>query len=161
RTRSWHRFAEVAGLATSLVGVGHLIFGMPPENATAPALLYAPLPLLLWAAVRFELAGVSWALLVLAFQSAWGAVQDRGPFAGLAPADSVLRLQLFLLAISLPLMFLATAIQERRQAASALSRSEREVREEYAQLATIYQTAPVGLAFVDTQLRFVSINDHL
>jgi PAS domain S-box-containing protein len=141
--------------------VGHLIFGLPPESATAPALLYAPLPLLLWAAVRFELAGVSWALLVVAFQSAWGAAQGRGPFAGLAPADSVLHLQLFLLAISLPLMLLATVIRERRRASSALSLAEQELRREYAKLATVYQTAPIGLAFVDAQLRYVSVNDHL
>jgi PAS domain S-box-containing protein len=111
--------------------------------------------------VRFELAGVSWALLIVAFQSTWGAIHGRGPFASEAPADSVLQLQLFLLAISLPLMFLATALRERRQAFADLCRAEEEVRREYAQLATIYQSAPVGLAFVDTQLRFVNINDHL
>jgi two-component system sensor kinase FixL len=161
RARSWHPFAEVAALATALVGTGYLIFDMPRENATAPALLYAPLPLLLWAAVRFELAGASAALLLLAYQSTWGAIHGRGPFASQPPVDSVFQLQLFLLAISLPLMVLATAIQERRQASLALSEAEKEVRREYAQLATIYQTAPVGLAFVDTQLRFVSMNDHL
>src|SRR5262249_49299271 len=75
--------------------------------------------------------------------------------------DSVLQLQLFLLAISLPLMFLATVIRERRQASSALAEAEQEVRREYAQLAAIYHTAPVGLSFVATQLRYVSINDYL
>src|SRR5262249_5139920 len=136
-------------------------FWMAPRDEPILALLFAPLPLLLWAAVRFELAGVSWALLVLAFQSTWSAVQGHGPFAGLAPADSVLQLQLFLLAISLPLMSLATAIRERRQAFSDLSTIEQEGRRQYAQLATIYDSAPVGLAFVDTQLRYVSINEYL
>src|SRR5262249_12717291 len=100
-------------------------------------------------------------LLVLAIQSTWGATRGRGPFASQAPADSVLQLQLFLLAISLPLMFLATVIRERRQASSALAQAEQEVRREYAQLAAIYHAAPVGLSFVDIRLRYVSINDYL
>src|SRR5262249_35002120 len=70
-------------------------------------------------------------------------------------------LQLFLAVISLPLMFLGTVIRERRQAFSDLSRAEQEVHKEYAQLAAIYHSAPIGLAFVDTQLRYVSVNDHL
>jgi PAS domain S-box-containing protein len=119
------------------------------------------LPLLLWAAVRFELAGVCWALLVVGFQSTWGAILGLGPFASQTPADGVPQLQFFLLAISLPLMFLATAIRERRQAFSDLSRAEQEVRREYAKLASIYHSAPVGLAFVDADLRVVSVNDRL
>jgi PAS domain S-box-containing protein len=158
---SWKHYVEVAALVAGLLAVGHLAFGRSAMQDSQPVLLYAPLPLLLWAAVRFELAGVSWALLVLAFQSTWGAVHGRGPFASQPPAESVLQLQLFLLAISLPLMFLATVIRERRQAFSALSQIEQELRGQYAQLATIYHSAPVGLAFVDTQLRYVSINDHL
>src|SRR5262249_45242621 len=59
------------------------------------------------------------------------------------------------------LLFLATVIRERRQAFSDLARAEKEVRQEYAQLASIYHSAPVGLAFVDSQLRYVSINDQL
>ncbi|HKB39692.1 MAG TPA: ATP-binding protein, partial [Gemmataceae bacterium] len=90
-----------------------------------------------------------------------GAVHGRGPFATGAPAENVLSLQLFLAVFSLPLMFLATVIRERRQAFADLARAEQEVRQEYAQLATIYHSAPVGLAFVDMQLRYVSINDQL
>jgi PAS domain S-box-containing protein len=158
---SWRRSAEIAALIAGLVAVGHVSFWMSPQDRPVPALLSAPLPLLLWAAVRFELAGASWALLVVAFQSTWGAIHGRGPFASQAPADSVLQIQLFLLAISLPLMFLATVIRERRQAFSDLTRVEQEVHKEYAQLATIYHSAPIGLAFVDTQLRYVNINDYL
>jgi PAS domain S-box-containing protein len=158
---SWKRLAEIAALVTGLVAVGHVSFWMSFGDDPLPALLYAPLPLLLWAAVRFELAGVCWALLVLAIQSTWGATRGRGPFASQAPADSVLQLQLFLLAIALPLMFLATVIRERRQASSALAQAEQEVRREYAQLAVIYHAARVGLSFVDTRLRYVSINDYL
>jgi two-component system, LuxR family, sensor kinase FixL len=152
---------ELVALAGGLVTAGYFCFAGPTGTAASPALLYAPLPLLLWAAIRFELAGVCWALLALAFQSTWAAAQGRGPFTNQAPADNVLQLQLFLLATSVPLMFLAIVVRERRRAYLALSESEQEARRQYAQLATIYHNAPVGLAFVDTQLRYVSINDYL
>jgi two-component system, LuxR family, sensor kinase FixL len=88
-------------------------------------------------------------------------VQGRGPFTNETPSENVLQLQLFLMAISLPLMSLAVVIQERRLAFSALSESEQEVRRQFAQLTAIYNTAPIGLAFVDTHLRYVSVNDYM
>jgi signal transduction histidine kinase len=140
----WKQFVEVAVLGAGLLAVGHLSFGRPSIDEAIPALLYAPLPLLLWAAVRFELAGVSWALLVLAFQSTWGAVHGHGPFASQSPAQSVLQLQLFFLAVSLPLMFLATAMQERRRAFSALSTTEHAAEEARQELAHASRLALVG-----------------
>jgi PAS domain S-box-containing protein len=161
RESSWKRFAEVAVLAVALVAVGSLIFERPVGEGQFPALVYAPLPLLLWAAVRFGLAGVNWSLLVVVYQSTWGAIHGRGPFVSPSPPDNVLQLQLFLGTISLPLMFLAVVIQERRQAFSALVARKLELLRQFAQLTAIYRTAPIGLAFVDTQLRYVSINDYL
>ena len=164
--RSWigeasrGRIVEFVLLGILLLVVGHIAFGRPAEG-TLPAMLYAPVPLLLWSALRFRLAGVCWALLALAYQSTWGAIHGNGPFAGSESADNVLQLQIFLLAISLPLMFLAVVIEQRTRAFESLARHERQVRSQYAQLSTIYQTAPVGLAFVDTQMRFVSVNDCL
>ena len=161
RAESGRNYLEVAALAVGLLVAGYFCFAEPTGATASPALLYAPLPLLLWAAARFELAGVCWALLALAFQSTWAALQGRGPFTNQSPADNILQLQLFLLAISLPLMFLAIVIQERRRAFSGLSESEQEARRQFAQLAAIYHDAPIGLAFVDTQLRYISINDYL
>jgi signal transduction histidine kinase len=141
---SWKQSIEMAALGAGLLAVGHLSFGRPLIDEAIPALLYAPLPLLLWAAVRFELAGVSWALLVLAFQSTWGAVHGHGPFASQSPAQNVLQIQFFLLAVSLPLMFLATAIQERRRAFSALSSTEHAAAEARQELAHASRLALVG-----------------
>jgi two-component system, LuxR family, sensor kinase FixL len=161
RAASGKRLVEIVGLAACLLLVGYYCFQRPAADESLPALLSAPLPLLLWAAMRFGLAGVSWALLGVALQTTWSVLHGRGPFASSAPAENILHLQFFLLTISLPLMVLAAVSQERYQAFSALSRSEQEVRRQYAQLATIYHSAPIGLAFVDTQLRYVSINDYL
>jgi len=120
RQWSWSRIAEIACLAASLVLVSYFSFGRPAEEDSTLALLYAPLPLLLWAAMRFELVGVGWALLIVGFQSAWSATHGQGPFGSPPAPDSILEVQLFLLAISLPLMFLALVIQERRRSSSTL-----------------------------------------
>ncbi len=39
-----------------------------------------------------------------------------------------------------------------------LARSQSELEHQFAQLTTIYRTAPVGLSFLDTRLRFVRVN---
>lgn len=158
---SWKRIAEILLLFAGLVAVVQLSFGTSPGRGTTVALLYAPLPLLLWAAMRFELAGVTWALLLVGFQSTWAAILGHGPFASDNPAANVLQLQFYLLAIALPLMFLAVVVQERSRAYAALNLSDQEVRQQFAQLAVIYNTAPIGLAFINTDLCFVRVNDYV
>jgi PAS domain S-box-containing protein len=101
-----------------------LVFAWPAlathEN---PALLYAPLPFLLWAAVRFGPGGASASLLVFALLSVWGAIHGRGPFVGRSMGDSVLSLQLFLIVTYIPMLALAAAIRERAQAMSEARRT--------------------------------------
>jgi PAS domain S-box-containing protein len=158
----WRRGLEFGALIVVLLAVGFLIFAGPYTGPSSlPARLYGPLPLLLLAAVRFGAGGTSASLLLLTVLSIWGALHGLGPFVTQAPAENLLSLQLFLLAVSVPLMFLAAVVQERQRTIVTLSESEQEVRRQYAQIAAIYRTAPVGLAFVDTQLRYVGISDHL
>jgi PAS domain S-box-containing protein len=52
-------------------------------------------------------------------------------------------------------------ITERKKAEEALRRSEEEARRQLAYIEAIYATAPAGLCFVDTDLRFQSINERL
>jgi PAS domain S-box-containing protein len=152
---------EAAALVIGLVATSGVVFSQHGAQPNLPALLFAPLPFLLWAAVRFGPGLTGAALFVVAFVSSWGAVRGRGPFATQSPASTIASLQLFLLAISVPLLCLAAAVQEREQAAAALREREREARRQFAELAAIYRTAPVGLSFVDPDLRFVSVNDEL
>ena len=162
RNVSARRFAEFGLLVVGLGAVGVSVFGLEyagPESY--PALLYAPLPLLLWAATRFSLRWLSVALLVIALLSLVNAANGRGPFVTNSAEENVTQLQVFLVVISLPLIFLNTVLQERRRAVTALQQSEAEARTQLAQLSAIYGAAPIGLAFMDTELRFVSINDYL
>lgn len=52
-------------------------------------------------------------------------------------------------------------ITERKRAEEAMRRSEEEARRQLAHIEAIYATAPAGLCFVDTDLRYQSINDRL
>jgi integral membrane sensor domain MASE1 len=120
RGLSWKRLLELGALAGCLVAVGYFCFGRSIVGSTPLAMLYAPLPLLLWAGTRFGHGGVSWALLYIAFQATCGALHGRGPFTTANPADNILQLQLFLLSVSLPLMSLAVATGEQHRALTAL-----------------------------------------
>jgi PAS domain S-box-containing protein len=123
------RWAEFGLLIIGLFAVGITAFGREASGpGTLSILLYTPLPLLLWAAVRFGPGGLCLSLLMVAFLSLSGARDGRGPFTTQSPAESVISLQVFLIAISLPLMFLATLIEERRRAEDALRKSEQRFR---------------------------------
>src|SRR4051812_8168070 len=75
------RWGEAALLAIGTVLVAILVFGpLPPSTMTAPALLYLPLPFLLWAAARFGLPGLSLSLLFLALISTWYTMHGLRPF---------------------------------------------------------------------------------
>jgi PAS domain S-box-containing protein len=125
RTTSWPRLAEEGAFSVGLMGVSWVAFaynGAAPD--WSPVLLYAPLPFLLWAAVRFGLRGTSTAILIVALLSIWDAVHERGPFAGSSSEEGALSIQLFLIVVSLPLLTLAAVMAERRRAESALRASE-------------------------------------
>jgi PAS domain S-box-containing protein len=132
------RLAEGGLLALCILAVGIVTF-VYPERAfgLGPALLYVPLPLLLWAAMRFGTAGVSLSLLVVTFLTVAGAVKGAGPFLSFLPRQNALSVELFLLLISVPLSLLAIVITERR-------RSEGRGRETHRLLTLTMQTAHTG-----------------
>ncbi len=119
------RYAEACFLACGLLTISVLVFSWPSAGpGTAPALVYLPLPFLLWAAVRFGPTGASTSLLVVVLVSIWAGTQGHGPFISLSPAENVLSLQIFLIAVSVPLMLLAALVEERRGKGAALRDSE-------------------------------------
>jgi signal transduction histidine kinase/CheY-like chemotaxis protein len=118
--------AEGALLALGLLALGAAIFARVPNPSHGyPARLFWPLPILLWAAVRFGPTGMSAALLGVTALSFWGAFAQRGPFVASSPADSLLELQTFLLAISVPLLLLAAVFRQQQRTAVALVESRR------------------------------------
>ena len=119
------RVLEALVLLIGLVVVDSAVFMTAYERVSAhPARLYWPLPFLLWAAVRFGPAGISGALLVVTSLTVWGAVERRGPFATALLDDNLIELQMFLLAISVPLLALAALLRQQQSTAAALLDSQ-------------------------------------
>jgi len=113
------RHAESAALFIGLLLVCVFVFDLPHREAHAsPAIYYAPLPFLLWAAALGPAASAS-ALALMTVSTIWGAVHGLGPFAGRTPQDTAREMQLFLTAATVPMLLLAVALAER-------SRVERE-----------------------------------
>ena len=112
--------AEAIGLGAGLIGVSVLVFVWRDSGMGGiPALLYAPVPFLVWAAVRFGSIGTSTATMVVALLATRGAMNGIGPFVGSSPADSALSIQLCLIFTSIPLLLLSAVMRERRRAEHA------------------------------------------
>ena len=117
--RAWARksrnYFELLALLTLLVVCGYFAF-MSTGRKASPALLYSLVPLLLWAALRLGLKGVSISIILITSLGNWGAAHGRGPFAGEEPVGNVLSLQLFLLFAAVPFMFLAVLAGQQKRA---------------------------------------------
>src|SRR5882672_4604210 len=129
--REWargpHNYLEFAALLTSLIFFGYLTF-MGTGRWDQPALLYSLVPLLLWAAFRLGLKGVSTSLVVVALLSIWGAAHGRGPFAEQGPLNNALSLQLFLFFAAIPFTILAVVVEQQKRAQEVLRESEQRFR---------------------------------
>ncbi|HKH94866.1 MAG TPA: MASE1 domain-containing protein [Gemmatimonadaceae bacterium] len=110
------RSAEAAMLVALTLAVCVAAFVLMPPWHVGPSLLYAPLPVLLWAAVRFRSRGVNVALLVVTCLAIRGAVLGGGPFSGLEPEQAARSIQIFLVLVAIPLQMLAMLIEERESA---------------------------------------------
>jgi signal transduction histidine kinase len=115
------RYLEAALLVGGIVTVSILVFGFaPPIVGSIPALMYAPLPLLLWAVVRFGSGGLSICLLSMPLISIWNAMQGRGPFTAASMVHNIVSLQVLLCTVTVPLLFLAAVMVERRRTEESL-----------------------------------------
>ena len=119
------RYLEACVLFLSLFSVSYVVlyeFGPRVDSA----LLFLPLPFLLWAAVRFGSLGASSAISIVGFLAIWSGSHGHGPFSGGTVEQDALSIQIFLIVLAIPLMFLAAVIEER--AKGEADRRESEVR---------------------------------
>lgn len=118
------RQIETGALFLGLFLAGFLIFDRDPGSSMMPATLYAPLPFLLWAAVRLGPEGVSASLLAVAGLAIWGALHELGPFTHGSPMQDTRAVQLFLIAVAIPLLLFTAVMTERRISRKVLQQSE-------------------------------------
>ncbi|HEU5437766.1 MAG TPA: PAS domain S-box protein [Ktedonobacterales bacterium] len=164
RTRSRQRYVEAVLLYGSLLVMGVMVFdtrltrllGTETEPGYARALIYLPVPLLLWAAVRFGPRGITSALSLILVLAIPAVADAMGPFASrsipaVATQANIFTLQLFLLVIGVSLLFLAAVVQDHARAEAALRASE----DRYRSVVET-QTELVSRFLPDTTLVFVN-----
>jgi len=113
------RKAEAVAVLFALAVACLAAFGVGPDTVKegfVPTLLYLPIPLILWATLRFGERGASAAVLVVTLVSIWRNLSGVTLFSGGSTEDNVLALQVFLTAVSIPVLLLAAAIEELRRA---------------------------------------------
>src|SRR5438093_1611906 len=137
RRARFSRYLEACLLLLGLLSISFaVLYKFGPEADSA--FLFLTLPFLLWAAARFGSLGTSTALSIVGFVAIWGGSHGHGPFSGGTPEQNALSIQIFLIALAIPLMFLAAVIEERATA-------EAELREAHQRMNLAANTANLGL----------------
>ncbi|PYL50287.1 MAG: hypothetical protein DMF32_04610 [Verrucomicrobia bacterium] len=123
RTASRPRYLEACALFLGLLAVSYVVLYELRSPADL-ALLFLPLPFLLWAAVRFGVLGASTAISIVGFLAIWSASYGHGPFSRGTAEKSALSIEIFLIGLAIPLLFLSAVIEERVAGQSELRESE-------------------------------------
>src|SRR5215470_3082436 len=96
RFRSSLEGAEAVSLAAGLIVASLLIFARPFDSAAPQPLEYLLFPFLIWAAIRFGVAGAAIANLMGASLAIWGTIHGLGPYAAGRGDERLMLLQIFL-----------------------------------------------------------------
>jgi PAS domain S-box-containing protein len=144
--RAW--FLEACLILFGLLSISFAVlykFGPGADSA----LLFLTLPFLLWAAARFGSLGTSTALSIVGFLAIWSGSHGHGPFSGGTAEQNTLSIQIFLIVLSIPMLFLAAVIEER-------ATGETELRESESRFRIVADAAPVliWMAGVDKRCTF-------
>lgn len=104
--------------------ISFFVFGnlLPANSPFVNA--YIILPVLLWAAIRFELLEVLTAIAISSIIAVFGTANGYGPFISGSQTESLLSLQLHISIVSICILTLRAAINENKKALEALKFSE-------------------------------------
>ena len=116
---SWRATRVLEGALTLAAVVGLSVIALSAEQP----LTYLVFPALMWAALRFGPQGATAAVAIAAGIAVWMTANDLGAFVELAPSDSALNLQLYIVFAALTTLCLAAIVSERRRATTELADS--------------------------------------
>ncbi len=119
-TRFWQwkpkQVVEGILLILALFVAGEAVFGgwLPLEVKTYP-LEIINIPVIIWAAFRFDQREIATGIFILSGIALWGTLHGYGPFVGRSPQESLLLLQVFLGITALMAFSAAAVVSERRK----------------------------------------------
>jgi two-component system, LuxR family, sensor kinase FixL len=168
RTLTVKRATELVLLLLGLAAIAFVaLVGSSRGTLGLPVRLYAPLPFLLWAAMRFGPATTSASLLVVTGFAIVGVTKGLGPFARATSDDGVLSLYLFLVFTSVPSLLLAALMKERLQVLAVLNddiaerkRAQDALQESEERMALAATSANLGFWARNLRTNVVWLSDH-
>lgn len=120
----FRRKAEAVVLLAGICIVCVLVFQRSHTPETSAVLMYAPLPLLIWAAVRHDATVVTLCVATVAMLAITGVLGGRGPFIATSTGDAAIAVQTFLIIAESSLLLLVASLAELRHARSAARQQE-------------------------------------
>lgn len=130
RSRPLAYYLEILALSVTLGVLCITAFsGKLLDIETFPAMIYLPLPVLLWISVRFGPRGIFSSVLFVAVVCIWYGSHGYGPFIQHAAAQNVINSQIFLGITSTPFLLLAAQIEDHRRSEKQLRESEQRYRD--------------------------------
>jgi integral membrane sensor domain MASE1 len=120
--RRW-RWKEATALVVSVAVL------VPLATYSSVSLLFLVYPLLIWGALRFQLAGTMLCALLASVLATLAATEGTGPFAGLSRIEVMAKLQAFNGAMALTALLLSAVITEQRNTRRSVERACQELAE--------------------------------
>jgi PAS domain S-box-containing protein len=129
------------GTEALALGAAVLVLGVLALHVWSDPLAYVSVLLLVWAAVRFRVRGVSTAALAMVLIADWAIARMTGPFVvtGQSEPTTLLVFQAFAMVTVVTLLLLAAALDERD-----LARAQRQVANDHWRRT--FDSSPVGMA---------------
>jgi len=115
--RGW-RVLEACLLSIAILVTSAAIFS-PWTRGRDDVLAFVVFPFIIWAALRFRVAGVAVAGLLSASYAVWGTAHGFGPFVNHTPLHNAVLLQVFVAVTALTGLILAAVINEREHIGEA------------------------------------------
>jgi diguanylate cyclase (GGDEF)-like protein/PAS domain S-box-containing protein len=116
RAITWRNGVEIGALLTGLLSVTVIVFTHKLDGASQYPLEYLVFPFLIWAAIRFGIAGAACANILASVVAIWGTVRAFGPYAASHGEERLMLLQIFLCVLASSGLLLGATVSDQEAA---------------------------------------------